>query len=720
MNKIKILFYLLFLFHTAIQIVETTKPSSNFMEPIIPESIPILSECTMFPLKKALHDEENNYPSNFISKLLTRCIHGYDTCVFFHTFQFRNAYPVFDLDFFKFTHIHQILKFRLSTPCVTILLKTLKIENYSQMVRVSDVLGFGRLDTQPLSTKPPISLFILIPFYDHPINMRGSFVAKVFLLANIYWVFFDFESNEMYLPATLKGKVKTHGSNKIQSIKSPLSHASIAPIFKFSVQLEPHQVIKKWRTFNQFWYPEIPDDGTKYGALSKQQLQCDIVRSINPRQQLGESSVDMCIRRIIFNRHNCSEVKCQRFFSYLMNSQPLSNLIEKFYLPYFAQKFGFRYAGYRYVYFYRFERGTSIDMISLLKPVPFLGWLTLVGIILAMTTLLQHLKTCKGAVSALLRMALEQDATIENASLIGSSLVVLWLFACILVRNVYTSTIFTYITAQPLPKIPGSLAEAIENYTNLDILYDGFADLQYISIKKPPYQIDPVEDELNVLWRRNRMLYRCNLNDESATFYARFLTELTESSKIRCRVVAAMYGKTAIGYHQFTLGKNWGDFVLIYNPVNSYDMLISVLGNRWRFEPSRGELNMTMWGYLGNFDSIISSFIDDALGRFEQSGILQRLRDEIQRINTVLLLKKENEDMRLDLKRWINFYTAVSQLKSLVAQFGNRNDDEVKASTIETFLVSWVLYFGMVLASLASILVEILVDKFQRRLNAIC
>ncbi|CAL8098307.1 unnamed protein product [Orchesella dallaii] len=347
-------------------------------------------------------------------------------------FQFKNAYPVFNFNFFEFTHIHQIFKLRRSTPCVTILLREQQIGDVSRIPKVSGELNSSSLNMQSLYAKPPIPLFILIPFRDQMNTKQVDLLADVNLLANFYWIFFDYDSNEFYLPLTLQGKSRENRFNPKPRVKSPSSHVSIAPVFKIDVQLDPNQIIVTWKKFNQMWSLDIYDP-SYYAEPTKQERECDILRNLQPRRDLSPT-------------------------------------------------------------------------------------------------------------------------------------------------------------------------------------------------------------------------------------------------------IAAKNGETAIGYYEFAPGKNWGDFVMIYNSANSYDMLISVLENRWRFEPERDELRATMWGYLTSFDSIVSSFMDDEVGRFEQSGIVHRFRDEIQGLKTVYLLKQENQNMRFDKKQRINFYTAVSQLKSLVSQFSHKKNEEIQVS----------------------------------------
>ncbi|CAL8098321.1 unnamed protein product [Orchesella dallaii] len=485
--------------------------------------------------------------------------------------------------------------------------------------------------------------------------------------------------------------------------KTAISHKSTAKLFEIKMKLELHHIILQWKRLNVKWNLDIAYHRKYYYWLAlRREERCDNMRKLYSQPVQESISIDNCIKNIVFVKHNSTHPESQKFLNFLLIFSPIFHSNGQ--RPYYYHRFGYHYTGHRFAYFLEHEKRNKVDILAVFKPVPLLGWVTLLSVAVCLAVLLKAFRVHENPPLVVFRMALEQSAKLNRLTFIGCVLVGLWLFACILIRNVYTSTIYSILTAKTPPILPKTLEDAIENHTDFDVVYNRRAELQLIVHSKPLISSKLVDDDLNILWRRRGQLYTCNLRIYFR--YNEFLDPLAESSDIICMAHASVTLEYITKIYK--PGRTWGKLILIYNTGQNFDALISIFGNRRLFEGIQNDFNVTTEGYLSSFQTIFSAFVDDDLRDLEQSGVLQRLRFEYSSLKTLWMLKDEGKRLKHKSIRGINLFTVLHQSKSLTSALRRRHNSNMKSVKLESVLVAWGLYGWMLMVCFGIIFLEIL------------
>ncbi|CAL8098323.1 unnamed protein product [Orchesella dallaii] len=553
-----------------------------------------------------------------------------------------------------------------------------------------------------LLENPPVPTFVFIPFTRVGNLMNSELLATVNLLTNVCFLFFDYISMKQFILQFTSGKITKTGVSSGIEIKTPVSHKSVAKLFEITSIPEPHFIIHQWKRLNTNWDLDISSKSSNHKHAIERESGCDDMRQLFSQSEKDVISVQTCIKSIIFRRRNCSHPVIKTFLNFLLMFGPVLHANGQ--RPYYIHRFGYYFSGHRYAYFLEHENANEVNILSVFKPVPLFGWLILAFIAICLVILLKCLKVYENPPLVLFEIVLEQSAKLNSVSFIGCALVALWLLACILIRNVYTSTIYSILTAKALPDIPTTLEDALENYTHFDVVYNRRAYLDLIVKSKPIPSSKQVDDDLNVLWKRGRPLYNCNLQIQFR--YNKFLESLAQSSEMLCLAHGSKLHAYATEIYQPR--RAWSNFILIYNAEKNFDTLISIFGNRRRFEGIQKDFNVTMEGYLSSFQTIFSALVDDDLRELEQSGILQRLRFEYSSLRTLWMLRAEGKRLKNRVQRRVNFYTALHQSKLLMSEFGRKNNNDMNSVQLESVLVAWVLYGWMLIICFGVISLEVM------------
>ncbi|CAL8098301.1 unnamed protein product [Orchesella dallaii] len=576
--------------------------------------------------------------------------------------------------------------------------------NETKLVGRNIPMPFGTLDSdkniESLMENPPLPTFIFTPFKTTENNLPNEIAAAVKIVTNVCFVFFHYESNTQFITRFTGGKIQKV-SRKSSDIKTAISHENSAELFETNGENEPNTIFHNWRKLNVKWNLDISKGQTRISRIAEWKKLCENMRKLYSLVAKKSMGCHNCVKGIIFHRHNCSEMQCELFFGFLLLFA--ENMIHEGSQPQYVHKYGYDSTGYRFAYFLKFEGKNEMNMLFVFKPVPHIGWLILLSVAVSLAMLMRYLKVCKNSLLAIYQILLEQDVNLKSKSAIGCALAGLWLFACILTRNVYTSTIFSFLTVKPRPHLPNSLEDALENYTHLEILYNPRSDMEIIVERGPIIGSIYVKDDFTILWRRRRPLYSCSLTNDSS--FTIFLNEFATSSEISC---VAHGSKSGVYFNNwYKPEKRWGDVVLIYNTRKKFDALISIFGNRRRFEEVKNEFNVTTKVYFSPFQSIFSRIVDNDLAALEQSGILQRLRFEYDGFEALWLLKSEMKRASYRrIKGWINPYAAVHQSKSLMSEVARQSIDDLTAATLESVVVAWVLYGAMLVVCFSALVIE--------------
>ncbi|CAL8098317.1 unnamed protein product [Orchesella dallaii] len=506
-----------------------------------------------------------------------------------------------------------------------------------------------------------------------------------------------------FILQSTSGKITKINVNSPIDKKTPVSHKSTAMLFEIKSNLEPHYIIYEWKRVNANWNFDI--SSRKSHAIQKDSG-CDDMRKLFSEVTKYIIDVQTCITNIIYHRHNSSDPEIKALLNFLLLYGTISHA--KVQRPYYVYRFGYHFTSHRFAYFLEHEKGNEINILSVFKPVPLMWWLLLLSVAVCLAILFKYFKVYNPPL-VLFKIALEQSTKLNSMRFVGCVLVGLWLFACILIRNVYTSTIYSILTAKSLPDIPETLEDALENYTNFDIVYNWRVYLELIVQSKPMNSSEPVDDDLNLLWRRGQPLYKCNLRFNFE--YKNFLEPLSQSSGILCFAHPA--GTNPYFLEPYQPGGSWSNFILIYNTELYFNTMISIFGNRWRYDGLQHGFNVTMEGYLSSFQTIFSALAEDNLRDLEHSGILQRLVYEYSSLRTLLRLKTEVKRFRNKLKRGVNFYTALHQSNKLMSEFGRKRNGDMNSVQLESVLVAWVLYGLMLIVSYGIISFEVMHWQMQ-------
>jgi len=110
----------------------------------------------------------------------------------------------------------------------------------------------------------------------------------------------------------------------------------------------------------------------------------------------------------------------------------------------------------------RHLNGVSIDAQALFRPLSATFWVLLTCTFLGVAAFAQ-IMGLKQALFFLFSILLEQDANLQKRSYVIRTTVLLWAFACIVIRLAYTSSMYSYLTIEPDPKIPQTFVESVSN-----------------------------------------------------------------------------------------------------------------------------------------------------------------------------------------------------------------------------------------------------------------
>lgn len=171
--------------------------------------------------------------------------------------------------------------------------------------------------------------------------------------------------------------------------------------------------------------------------------------------------------------HNCTSNECMSFFSELYFDQLISVFVPDFgnnlngNMTSEVLSYGTESQRYKYTIAKVPETDSPIShLANLLKPIPFIGW-TFIGVIFAALAHILKKKLEKGGQAFWITAVLLEQGDVQGMyhGLWASLLIVIWTFTGLLIRNSYTSTMFSYISKKAIPDIPQSIDE-IRNDTS--------------------------------------------------------------------------------------------------------------------------------------------------------------------------------------------------------------------------------------------------------------
>lgn len=238
--------------------------------------------------------------------------------------------------------------------------------------------------------------------------------------------------------------------------KMKVGHVPVVKIISnFSANLSVKQIEKIWDNLNfkvgsahgNEWErnDELVENGEcGYQAVSKKVVEIQTI-----------DKLQACILFLVKESLNCTSDSCLGLLGIRFQ---FGNLPNPAYIP---LSYGAQFHGIRFSVFIdkRKELEASLNVVSIMYPITLWGWVAIfcsffwIGSALKASTKLSY-----GVWFWLFCTFLEQlDDLRSFRNYRNWFLLLIWLFAALMFRNVYTSSMFTYLTLQPSPKnIPGN------------------------------------------------------------------------------------------------------------------------------------------------------------------------------------------------------------------------------------------------------------------------
>ncbi|CAL8098346.1 unnamed protein product [Orchesella dallaii] len=485
------------------------------------------------------------------------------------------------------------------------------------------------------------------------------------------------------------------------------SEAFETKLVKFPERLFPQEIFKKWITLNNNWNMGLR-------LRLEQDLKCDqlvlfpyiYLRKFPTASLPSHHEPTDCIQEKIHVRYNCTQKSCKKFLTYLVAYTRMKN--KEIVASYSFPNAGTRLFGKNYVVFKKLSRKHVIDKGALLDPIPPFWW----GIILFLSFLVfafLHYLKIKAALLLVVQVALEQGYNFKSEiTLRKCSIIMIWSFGCILSRNVYTSSMYSFITATNIPTGPSTLKEIVNDST-IDIIQTNnelefYTNLMHNYISNNSMISNYLRD------RNSSKLAKCTLYDESATQifrYVSFFRNLTSFSEIWCGIQLPEKNITVQTESSLT------QFALVYHSTSVYKAVFSVLGKRFRFNSNENDFEVKMYVYHSHFRHGFHYYYHEALARFEATGIIGKIQDAYQTNKVVKELRKYSTELKIDMKTLLNRFHDGESTSSLVYDFGkDGSQTDVEATKIEALMVVWILYATLTFACVTLLIFEHLVRKY--------
>ncbi|CAL8098350.1 unnamed protein product [Orchesella dallaii] len=469
------------------------------------------------------------------------------------------------------------------------------------------------------------------------------------------------------------------------------------------------EILENWKLLNSNWNM----------GQGHQEIECDqfvlfpkIYLKRFPKSRLPTNhDSDNCIQEKIQELYNCTENTCNSFLGYLINYIPMKD--KDIEASYSFPNGATRVFGKNFVFFKKIDSKHVIDKGALLDPIPPFWW----GIILFLLILafgILHSLGMSDSLFLVVRVALEQSFSFPDEVTLRKCLIILlWSFGCILSRNVYTSSVYSFITATLSPSAPTTLKQIV-NDSDIDIIHTNIELEYYTEIGNYPTNRSLLR---NYIRTRNSLVGKCTLYDISASEilrYVSFFRNLTSFSEIWCGIRQSETNITVKTESRLL------QFALVYHSTSVYKAVFSVLGKRYRFNSNENDFEVKMYVYHSNFRHGFHYYYHDALARFETSGIIGKIQDAYQITKVVKELSKYSTELNIDMKILLNRFHDGESTSSLVYDFGkDGSQPDVEATKIEALMVVWFFYAGMTFACVSMLISEHVVIHYDElRLRA--
>ncbi len=292
--------------------------------------------------------------------------------------------------------------------------------------------------------------FILIPFTAKVLNLRYIYsIQYIFTRAAV--ILINVNSEEIYFPNVAEGSVI--------EINYASTRNKLYELFFVGIPL--YKIPKK--SMNRYQFRPSNFKLSSNCPVESKRLRTSI-------EKLRFPSWSHCVNDLIFERLNCTSRICYNSLNYMFKSK-LSTDINKFSL---ISSHGGGVLGVQYSLFYNAENARNI--YALISPFSLTSWIIIIIISYMVALLLFIFQINFKPFFWMFTILLEQNCTksskITNADVF---IVFVWLFGAFLLRNAYTSNLYTLLSVELEPlDLPTSFQEILNSW-NVKLLVSFYA-----------------------------------------------------------------------------------------------------------------------------------------------------------------------------------------------------------------------------------------------------
>ncbi|CAL8129006.1 unnamed protein product [Orchesella dallaii] len=414
-----------------------------------------------------------------------------------------------------------------------------------------------------------------------------------------------------------------------------------------------------------------------------------------------------CLESIIFQHLNftpgTTDSEDERFWIYhkTINLKPFTRIHWKS-----SSSVGARYYGIHYSTIVKIEEGHTLktNVFVLLSPFTFSDWLaiiicvSLLGITLKLTGFKEQVYFW------IIVSILEQGETRKKyISIKNMHLIISWLFASIIIRNLYSSDLYSFLTKKPeATNLPKSFIELIRNHTTLILSTEH--NLKHIdNVIHAGNNLDEKDFLQQIYNRLDKDMYSLNkffhpqhllafLDEQEQFFIKGFLDDVT--------------------YHQFTHfpTKSWKRIVFLYGTRNMMDSasylkpVICGFGDATLYNSFEAPVLTLPVLWLPEPSFFSPAFLH-ALAVLDESGVASyhetnRVLSEERNV----LNEYRNEAKYLISKGLFRFPSRFvpEKLNGVIG----KTEEKEKSTTMENVAITWSIYAYMLVISSTIFLLE--------------
>ncbi|CAL8098249.1 unnamed protein product [Orchesella dallaii] len=372
----------------------------------------------------------------------------------------------------------------------------------------------------------------------------------------------------------------------------------------------------------------------------------------------GHPQAFNCLKNLIYDRYNCTLLYCQKYFQtflFLTQTQITKSFKEnvgnmKAILPI---QFGLRQSGIKVMILYppKYYKTAKFDITSLARPISTLGWV-IIFVTCMVFAISLRLHGIRSAVFTSVSILLEQDSMSSKLRLKIWSMLTMWSFGCILIRNVYTSSMYTFLTAKSSPVFPESLKEILAN-TTMDVIStkEGFTNF-LLRNGNLNHTLVNITLRHQYFFPRNCKAVGANHNFDKA--HNQLVKNLSMFYKIGCERLHSNVFTHSQELETVDLNSNFETFAVVYMSTGLLASKFAIFAGR-NVHKITEEINSTLEGLSTPYRHSYEESLTNFLAQLDAAGVINRLFDTYIKFRKVLELQRLNNQKEFK-KSW-NFYS---------------------------------------------------------------